>query len=236
MARRSRLTSKLLLTFLVFFTTAAAFWLGFIPQKWSPFAPIDLASSDQWFIDLRLSTLRRDRTSCLAVLKKPYVTARPIIDRPIKRGCGWRNAVRIYEAGDAKVSAAQITCELAAAFALWSKHVVQPAAQEVFGTSVKSFEQMGTYSCRNIIGNSKWRTVRSQHATANAIDISGFRLADGRRIRVRTHWKSKGAEGHFLRIVHSRSCRYFRVALSPNYNLAHKDHFHFDRGVLKTCR
>ncbi len=236
MVRRSRLKSKLFLVFLVFSTTAAAFWMGLIPQRMSPFAPLDLAASEQWFLDPRLAVLRRDPALCREILRPPYIDARAILDKPVRNGCGWNNAVRIVEAGNAKISAGTTTCELAAAFAMWVTHVVQPAAREVFGTTVSRIEQMGTYSCRNIIGNQKWRTVRSQHATANAIDISGFRLKNGRRIRVVKDWKDVGADGHFLRTIHSRSCRFFRVALSPDYNPAHKDHFHFDRGLLKTCR
>ncbi|MGI9478102.1 MAG: extensin family protein, partial [Hyphomicrobiaceae bacterium] len=32
------------------------------------------------------------------------------------------------------------------------------------------------------------------------------------------------------------ACHYFRVALSPAFNAAHRDHFHFDRGILWTCQ
>ena len=236
MKRQKSLISKITLAVIVFATTLAAFWLGLIPQKWSPFAPIDLAESEQWFLDPRLAVLRRDPELCQQVLKKPFIVAKPISSQPFKNGCGWRNSVRVSETGFARIPVSKITCEMAVAFSLWVTHVVQPAAEEFFGTSVRQIEHMGTYSCRNIIGNRKWRTVRSQHASANAIDISGFRLKDGRRIRLVTHWKDKGVNGHFLRMIHRRSCKYFRVSLSPDYNLAHKDHFHFDRGVFKTCR
>ena len=73
-------------------------------------------------------------------------------------------------------------------------------------------------------------------ATANAIDISGFRLASGERISVLRDWRGKGKKAEFLRAVHSGACSYFRVALSPEFNPAHRDHFHFVRGSLRTCR
>ena len=95
---------------------------------------------------------------------------------------------------------------------------------------------MGTYDCRNIVGNPLWKGLRSQHATANAIDISGFTLADGRSISVLKDWKGEGKDAEFLHEVHRRSCRYFRVALGPNFNVAHANHFHFDRGLMWTCR
>jgi hypothetical protein len=78
--------------------------------------------------------------------------------------------------------------------------------------------------------------VRSQHATANAIDISGFTLDGGRQISILRDWTSKGPEAAFLKEVHHRACRYFRVALGPEYNAAHKNHFHFDRGAFSRCK
>jgi hypothetical protein len=80
------------------------------------------------------------------------------------------------------------------------------------------------------------RAFRSQHARANAIDVASFTLADGRTISVAKHWKSDGAEKRFLHAIHARACDYFRVALGPDYNAAHHNHFHFDRGAFRTCR
>ena len=67
-------------------------------------------------------------------------------------------------------------------------------------------------------------------------DLFIFTLVDGRRITVLKHWLDDGVDGQFLRAVHRRACRYFRVVLGPAYNDLHKDHFHLDRGILATCR
>nr|WP_328730168.1 extensin family protein [Falsiroseomonas algicola] len=32
------------------------------------------------------------------------------------------------------------------------------------------------------------------------------------------------------------ACRWFRAVLSPDYNAAHADHFHFDMGPSTVCR
>ena len=61
-------------------------------------------------------------------------------------------------------------------------------------------------------------------------------LADGRTVGVRSHWQSEGPEGRFLREAHARACPYFRAALGPDYNAAHRDHFHLDRGPFSRCR
>ena len=139
-------------------------------------------------------------------------------------------------AGGVRASFDKITCEAAAALALWLEHDVQQLAQEMFGQRVVAVQSFGTYSCRNIIGNPLWKGCRSEHATANAVDIGGFMLADGRRISVRAHWRGDGAEARFLRAAHGRACRYFRVVLGPDYNAAHRDHFHLDRGLLQRCK
>ena len=120
--------------------------------------------------------------------------------------------------------------------ALWLEHEVQPAARQIFGQRVVSIQSLGGYTCRNIVGNPLWRHVRSEHAVANAMDIAAFNLADGRRISVRAYWKKAGDEALFLKTVHNRACRYFHVALSPDYNSAHHDHLHLDRGIYSRCK
>ena len=144
--------------------------------------------------------------------------------------------MRLSTVGTVKASYDKVTCEAAVALALWFEHDVQPVAQEMFGQRVASIQSFGSYSCRNIIGNSQWKNWRSEHATANAVDVGAFNLADGRRISVAQHWKGDGVEARFLRAVHGRACRYFRVAIGPDYNEAHHDHFHLDRGTLARCK
>lgn len=52
------------------------------------------------------------------------------------------------------------------------------------------------------------RIMRSEHATANAIDIAGFRLENGDSISVLKDWREQSREAMFLREVHRRACRY----------------------------
>lgn len=71
---------------------------------------------------------------------------------------------------------------------------------------------------------------------AEALDIAGFVLEDGQRIRVLKDWPEAGERAAFLREVRSGACRFFDGVLSPDYNAAHRDHFHFDRGPYRVCR
>jgi hypothetical protein len=209
-----------------------ALWMGLLPNRLSPLDPLSLAKGDQWFVDAKLAALRFDSALCRAVLEQRYVDVTFTPDRAISEGCGWTNSVRFSQIGGARMHVHPLTCAMTAALALWVKHEVQPAATSILGSPVAKIDHMGSYSCRNVEG----RQSRSQHATANAIDISGFALKDGRKISVFRHWQSKNAESKFLQRVHRGACRYFRLSLSPAYNTAHADHFHFDRGFFWTCR
>jgi len=210
---------------------------GWVPARWTPLPPLDIDRPFPFLVDWQLAELKNYRGLCKRVIaNSKTLVARPIAPRPLKNGCGWTNAVRVSKAGGASIGIGQVSCEVAAAFAMWVTHDVQPLAREIFGQPVVSIQNFGTYSCRNIIGSRVWRLRRSEHAIANAIDISGFRLADGTRISVKRHWRGNNKKSEFLRAVHLSGCDYFRVSLSPDFNKAHHDHFHFDRGFLWTCR
>ena len=236
MRKPRHLLSRVVLLVLVPAAIFAAFWLGLVPQRFSPFAPLNLSEANSYFLNMRLAALKGDANLCQAVLKTPLVEANAIQDEPIKNGCGWKNAVRLNHAGGARLSAEKITCEMAAALTMWLEHEVQPAAVRHFSKRVTSVQNMGTYACRNIAGSKFWKGFRSQHATASAIDLESFTLSDGRAISVLRHWKGDTPEARFLHDIHKRACRYFRVAIGPDFNAAHANHFHFDRGALKSCR
>lgn len=237
MAKRPRrLFAKLSLFITLAVGVFFAFWFGLVPNWMLPFPTLSLEHRPSLFVDARLSALRFDRALCRQVLRSPGIQAQPISDRPLKDGCGWENAVRISQVGGASMSVGQLSCETAAALAFWVQHEVQPLARDMYGQEVVRISGMGTYSCRNIVGNPLWKNMRSQHATANAIDISGFTFADGRSISLIKDWRGKGKDSAFLREIQARSCRYFRVSLGPNANPAHRDHFHFDRGLMWACR
>ena len=68
----------------------------------------------------------------------------------------------------------------------------------------------------------------NQHSTANAIDISAFIMADGTRIALINDWDDADVRREFLHEVRDGSCDLFSTVLSPDYNAAHADHFHFD--------
>ncbi len=120
---------------------------------------------------------------------------------------------------------------------LWLEQAVQPAAERLFNQDVQTIEHYGAYSCRRLYGRDEgpW----SEHATGNAVDISGFILADGTRVSVLGDWDGESAKAEFLRTVRDGACSGFSTVLSPDYNAAHADHFHFDRAPRRiggVCR
>jgi hypothetical protein len=120
-----------------------------------------------------------------------------------------------------------LTCPMVAAVDHWLEKIVQPAAMARFGQPVVELRTMGTYSCRRM--NNGSRSARmSEHAFANAIDVGGFRLADGTIITVLRGWKGGQEEQNFLREVHAGACRNFATVLGPGADAFHYDHFHFD--------
>lgn len=236
MTRKLRFAARLILVLAAGTAFIAALWLGLMPQRFSPFAPLELDRPDSWFVDFRLATLKTDSQQCAATIAQPLLDATMIPDQPISNGCGWQTAVRLHHAGGVRVSSDKITCGMSAALAMWLAHGVRPAAKAILKSDVVSVRHLGVYACRNIKGSTAFKSFRSQHATANAIDIAAFVLADGRTISVLKNWKGSGPEAEFLRAAHDSACRYFRVALGPDYNEAHNNHFHLDRGAFKRCR
>ena len=69
----------------------------------------------------------------------------------------------------------------------------------------------------------------SEHAYANGIDIKGISVG-ANLYTVKDHWNiSKGAG--FLRKVFSSACWNFGLALGPQSDYRHLDHFHLDNGT-----
>src|SRR4029450_2778314 len=76
---------------------------------------------------------------------------------------------------------ATVTCTLAKALSTWINESVQPQAKPLFNPSVPNLH-VGFSTCRNRNGGAD--LPLSEHALANALDISDFMLASGERIGV----------------------------------------------------
>jgi len=213
------------------------------PERF-PWTPLSLSDPIRDFTGRKLAALGESPERCEALFGAidsgdRIVAARRASDA----ACGYDLGVELRPADSAALSfspAGLVTaCPVAAALVLWERDVVQPAARRLLGERVVRVDHFGSYSCRRLYGRGEG--AYSEHATANAIDISGFRLASGRRISVLGDWNDADDDAAFLREVRSGACELFSTVLSPDYNAAHADHLHFDqaaRGAMgwRGCR
>lgn len=167
---------------------------------------------------------------CAAKLDAAAVRYQPLPNENKGSGCTLIDTIKLMDFGVPSTNLGPMTCPLAANFAAWARHGVAPAARLYLGAEVVRIETFGTYACRNIIGNPNIAGRRSEHAHANAVDVSGFVLSDGRRITIQNDWSQGGPASQFLRVIRASACKRFRSVLSPDYNAAHYNHLHFDMG------
>ncbi len=210
-------------------------WLvhRYLPHQHNPFREIDLTAPIGLATYGNLTDLKYDRETCLEKLSAAGIE---YVDLPADEAgtnCPLDNSLTLKQSlTPYNAAPLRMTCHQIATLYMWERHVARPQAEKVFGSPLRQIETYGTFSCRNIAGTRQ----RSQHSYANAIDISGFVLEDGRRISVKNDWRARSDEGKYLKRVHKGACRLFSVTLGPDYNAAHADHFHLDMGSTETCR
>lgn len=226
----ARLTRRLGCLGLVLLAAAALFVLGrdYVrrhPQD-VPWTRLDLRHPVGPFTAVKLARLGEQPGQCRALLAEVRTGDVPVPARRNGENCGYEDGVRLGEGRTARFGGLVTSCPVAAALQLWDRDVLQLAALRHFGSTVAIVEHAGSYSCRRIYGRSVGPF--SEHASADAVDIVGFRLADGTRVSVLGDWRGEGARARFLREVRDGACAMFATVLSPGYNAAHADHLHFD--------
>lgn len=225
-----------LLLFVLLLALAALVWSrGWRPpDRYNPWAPLDLAAEPDMFLRFKLGRLGDDPAMCRAAIRDAGAVFTPVADRKEPNGCGWTDAVRLSAIGPARLAApATLTCPLAASLVLFHRHVLQPRAEAAFGAPVHIVDHVGSYACRNVYHRDQ--APLSRHAVADAIDVTGWRLADGRRITVEKGWGAR-TEADFLHGLEADGCRYFGAILGPDYNAAHRTHFHLQGRGFGFCR
>jgi hypothetical protein len=211
-----------------------------VPPRLAPWIDLDVADPPGLVRDWKQRRAATEPARCLAVLSAAGIAHTALPDRETGPGCGFRNAVRIRHVGSVELDPVSLSCRATLALALWERQELQPQARATLGTGVRRLEHFGSYACRGVYGREDAR--RSSHATADALDVAGFVLDDGRRLRVaRDHRLTARAPdadtARFLDVIEGRACRSFSVVLGPGYNAAHRDHFHLEwTAGLRFCR
>ena len=170
---------------------------------------------------------------CLADLDRMQVRYVRVADTSDK-GCTVRNAVLVRGVGTVSVPDVTVTCPMAGRLSRWIAQDLGPLATSHLGSEVAGVGTMGSYVCRNVVGIVENRL--SEHAFGNALDLSALRLRNGRRLSIVSGWQGDARERAFWRAARDAACKQFNVVLSPEYNKAHANHFHFDMGPKRGCR
>lgn len=206
----------------------------FLPPAYNPFAPLSLDDPPGRITQFKLRRL--PEASCPGLLQQ--ANERGWISSKTLAGsggpCPLRQPVRVMNFGEVRLSSSFLaSCPLALSSALFVQQQARPLAQQIQGSALRQIDHFGSFACRNIYHRENARL--SEHATADALDVSGFRLSDGRRITVLQGWKQPG-QAPFLHAVLSASCRYYGNGLGPDYNDAHANHFHLGMRGYGLCR
>lgn len=170
-------------------------------------------------------------SACLArgyVRPSAFVQSMPRLSG--RGSCGLDYPFKVSAASGGQVGIvppAIMGCPMTAAVDRWMAGSVQPAAHRYLGAQVVAIRQMSSYSCRT--RESARRAKLSEHSFGNALDVAGFRLADGREILIgREWWRGRREERAFLHAAFAGACREFYTVLGPGHNRAHSNHFHLD--------
>ncbi|MEO1102577.1 MAG: extensin family protein, partial [Pseudomonadota bacterium] len=104
-----------------------------------------------------------------------------------------------------------------------------PAARRHLGGQPSEIFVAASYACRTRrTGRGPSRRL-SEHAKANAIDVRGVKLADGRSISIapKGSGRSKKVED-FQAAIRAAGCEAFKTVIGPLTDPAHSNHLHFD--------
>jgi hypothetical protein len=223
------------------------------PQK--PLRPSEVPT-DPWS-DAEVAAAKAKCTETLSGIRLDF---EPL--PAFKQGlCGTAAPILLRSVGsDTKVEIdppATVTCELAKALSNWIFNEVQPEAMALLDSPVVKL-RASSYACRNCYNRINGHL--SEHALANAFDLSEFVLASGQHITIRDGWDSRlialplrnplhvisvsassetvaaplSRESQFVRNAHQSACQMFGTVLGPAANRAHNDHFHLDMKQRRT--
>jgi hypothetical protein len=191
-----------------------------------------LAGCSKWERAERPAWRTRAENACFAqhrVAMTAYVQpASHAIDGPSICGLTMPLKVTALQNGAVLFNSTQtLDCPMVAELDAWVADVVQPAALARFGQNVVEIDSMGSYNCRGM--NNQIGARLSEHSFGNALDIGGFKLADGRSVTlVHDWWRGDPQTQAFLHDLHNGACGRFSTVLSPGSNPFHYNHIHID--------
>ncbi|MGG5838456.1 MULTISPECIES: extensin-like domain-containing protein [Enterobacteriaceae] len=224
---------KSLLTGLVIIAAAATGY-RWLPSYYNPFVPLTLDDPPGKITQYKLRRLTPEACENLLTQanEKKLIQTQSMADSA--GDCPLTHVVRVRNFGPVSLSSSFIaSCPLALSSALFVQQQARPLTKELMGSELSRIEHLGSFACRNIYHRPDAR--RSEHATADALDISAFQLANGQRVTVLRGWRDDKTSP-WLRALLSASCDYYGNGLGPEYNAAHANHFHLGMRGFGLCR
>lgn len=125
-------------------------------------------------------------------------------------------------------------CGTAIALNKWVDKTVKPTFKR--RGPVVELQIAAHYACRT--RNNRKGARISEHGKGRAIDISGFKMADGEVVTVLNGWRKNPSQKQLKKIWRG-ACGPFGTVLGPNSDRYHKDHFHLDTARYRSgpyCR
>lgn len=205
-----------------------------IPPEMNPASPLDVSAPVNRLTPYKLRRSAEGQ-ACLAALRTSGAEFDVLPDFEESEQCHIRDRVRLRSLGTASIRPLQTRCTTALRLAIWTRHGLEPAAEEIFGQGVARVHHQDSYNCRRIRTPSGQGSRMSTHSTADAVDITGVTLDDGRQIHLIEDW-GQGDKGAFLAKARDTSCDWFVTTLGPEFNSLHADHFHLQSRGWGTCR
>lgn len=223
-------------TLLIVFILVAVATVGYrwLPSHYNPFTPLSLDDPPGPITQYKLRRLTPE--ACASLLsqanQKALIRTQPVADSA--GVCPLHNVVRVRDFGPVSLNSSFLaSCPLALSSALFVSQQARPLTKTWTGSELVRIEHLGSYACRNIYHRPDAR--RSEHATAEALDISAFRLANGERVTILHGWRSTKTQP-WLQALLTASCGYYGNGLGPEYNAAHANHFHLGMRGFGLCR
>lgn len=207
-----------------------------IHPAWNPTQPLKI---DDPVTPLTMWKLKRTVSEpelCLSALESGPVEYEHLPDFEHSPQCHIRPRVKLSAIGNAALRPVETRCAIALRSAMWLEHDLGPKAQELFNQDIARIHHQSSYNCRAIRSVGGATNRMSTHATADAIDIKGFTLADGTDVDLLSHWDAGDAREIFLKSARDSACKWFIMTLSPDFNSLHADHFHLQSKGWSSCR
>ena len=206
-----------------------------LPREWNPTLPLVVTDPLTTLTPWKMQQALTNDAACLMALGTgAQAQSKPDFEESVQ--CGIAPQVTLSEAAGARITPVHTRCQTALRLSMWAQHGLQPAAREIFGQDIAQIEHFSSYSCRAMRTTSGGSGRMSTHATADAIDISGFVLSDGTRLSLLRDWDGEMEAALFLRRANQTACEWFRLTLGPTYNSLHADHFHLQHTGFGLCR